>query len=124
MSQTSNALKEITIDNPKLEYIGHYAFDYNYQLRTVNMGENPLLTTMELGVFKWSGVDNIVIPKNVTTLGDVAYYRTISKAQTITVLGDDPTRFNSRWNAIGMTGGASNCPTIPTDGSTNTVTCS
>lgn len=124
MSQTSNALKEITIDNPKLEYIGQYAFDYNYQLRTVNMGENPLLTTMALGVFKWSGVDNIVIPKNVTTLGDAAYYRTISKAQTVTILGDNPTRFNSRWSAIGMTGGASNCPKIPTDGSTNTVTCS
>ena len=127
MSQTGWNLKEITINNPELEYIGHYAFDYNYGLKTVNMGENPSLTTMELGVFKWSGVDNIVIPKNVTFIGDLAYHRTVSKALSVTVLGDDPTRFNSRWQALGLSngGGSSNiCPTIPTDGSTNTVTCS
>lgn len=127
MSQTGWNLQEITIDNPELEYIGHYAFDYNYGLKTVNMGENPSLTTMELGVFKWSGVDHIVIPKNVTFLGDLAYHRTVSKALSVTVLGDNPTRFNSRWQVLGLSngGGSSNiCPQIPTDGSTNTVTCS
>lgn len=124
MSHNYNSLTEITIDNPKLEYIGNFAFDYNYQLKTVHMGENPSLTWLGTGVFKWSPVEHIVVPKNVTKIEDTTYYRTNSKALSVTILGDDPTRFNSRWNAIGMTGGASNCPKIPTDGSTNTVTCS
>lgn len=124
MSHNYNTLKEITIDNPKLEYIGNFAFDYNYQLKTVHMGENPSLTWLGTGVFKWSPVEHIVVPKNVTKIEDTTYYRTNSKALSVTILGDNPTRFNSRWNAIGMTGGASNCPTIPTDGSTNKVTCS
>ena len=122
MSHNYNTLKEITLDNPKLEYIGNYAFDYDYQLRTVNMGENPSLTELGIGVFKWSPVQHIVIPKNVTILADANYYRTNEKALSVTIYGDNPQRFNSRWSNIGMTGGASNCPKIPEG--TNTVNCS
>ena len=122
MSHNYNTLTEITLDNPKLEYIGDFAFDYNYQLRTVNMGENPSLIELANGVFKWSPVQHIVIPKNVTILADTNYYRTNEKALSVTVYGDNPQRFNSRWSSIGITGGASNCPVIPSG--TNTVSCS
>lgn len=122
MSHNYNTLKKITIDNPKLEAIGWYAFDYNYQLRTVNMGENPSLTHLELGVFKWSPVQHIVIPKNVTIIEDMNYYRTNEKALSVTVYGDNPQRFNNRWQNTGITGGVSNCPKIPEG--TNTVNCS
>ena len=122
MSHNYNTLTEITLDNPKLEYIGDFAFDYNYQLRTVNMGENPSLIELANGVFKWSPVQHIVIPKNVTILADTNYYRTNEKALSVTVYGENPQRFNSRWSSIGITGGASNCPVIPSG--TNTVSCS
>ena len=121
MSHQGNATKKITIDNPLLEYIGNYAFDYNYQLKEVVMGENPSLTEMALGAFKWDGIDNIVIPKNVQTIGDQCYYRTNTKINSITIYGDDPTRFNSRWNNIGMNSASSACPVMPAD--SNRVDC-
>ena len=121
MSHQGDAIKKITIDNPLLEYIGDYAFDYNYQLKEVVMGENPSLTEMALGAFKWDGLDNIVIPKNVQTIGDLCYYRTNTKINSITIYGDNPTRFNSRWNNIGMNTAGSVCPVMPAD--SNRVNC-
>ena len=121
MSHQGNATKKITIDNPLLEYIGNFAFDYNYQLKEVVMGENPSLKELALGAFKWDGLDNIVIPKNVQTIGDVCYYRDNTKINSITIYGDDPTRFNSRWNNIGMNSASSVCPVMPAD--SNRVDC-
>ena len=121
MSHQGNATKKITIDNPLLEYIGNFAFDYNYQLKEVVMGENPSLKELALGAFKWDGLDNIVIPKNVQTIGNVCYYRDNTKIKSITIYGDDPTRFNSRWNNIGMNSASSVCPVMPAD--SNRVNC-
>ena len=121
MSHQGNATKKITIDNPLLEYIGNFAFDYNYQLKEVVMGENPSLKELALGAFKWDGLDNIVIPKNVQTIGNVCYYRDNTKIKSITIYGDDPTRFNSRWNNIGMNSASSVCPVMPAD--SNRVDC-
>ena len=122
MSLQGDALKKITIDNPLLEYIGNFAFDYNYQLKEVVMGENPSLTEIAPGAFKWDGIDDIVIPKNVQTIGDLCYYRDNTKINSITIYGDDPTRFNSRWNNIGMNSASSVCPVMPAD--SNRVNCS
>lgn len=122
MSKQGDALKKITIDNPLLEYIGDFAFDYNYQLKEVVMGENPSLTEIAPGAFKWDGLDDIVIPKNVQTIGDMCYYRDNTKINSITIYGDDPTRFNSRWNNIGMNSASSVCPVMPAD--SNRVNCS
>lgn len=122
MSKQGDALKKITIDNPLLEYIGDFAFDYNYQLKEVVMGENPSLTEIAPGAFKWDGIDDIVIPKNVQTIGDLCYYRDNTKINSITIYGDDPTRFNSRWNNIGMNSASSVCPVMPAD--SNRVNCS
>lgn len=121
MSHQGNATKKITIDNPLLEYIGNFAFDYNYQLKEVVMGENPSLKELADGVFKWDGLDDIVIPKNVQTIGNVCYYRDNTKIKSITIYGDDPTRFNSRWNNIGMNSASSVCPVMPAD--SNRVNC-
>ena len=122
MSLQGDALKKITIDNPLLEYIGDFAFDYNNQLKEVVMGENPSLTEIAPGAFKWDGIDDIVIPKNVQTIGDLCYYRDNTKINSITIYGDDPTRFNSRWNNIGMNSASSVCPVMPAD--SNRVNCS
>ena len=122
MSKQGDALKKITIDNPLLEYIGDFAFDYNYQLKEVVMGENPSLTEIAPGAFKWDGIDDIVIPKNVQTIGDLCYHRGNTKINSITIYGDDPTRFNSRWNNIGMNSASSVCPVMPAD--SNRVNCS
>ena len=121
MSHQGSATKKITIDNPLLEYIGNFAFDHNYQLKEVVMGENPSLKELGDGVFKWDGLDDIVIPKNVQTIGNVCYYRDNTKINSITIYGDDPTRFNSRWNTIGMNSASSVCPVMPSD--SNRVNC-
>ena len=121
MSHQGSATKKITIDNPLLEYIGNFAFDHNYQLKEVVMGENPSLTEIAPGAFKWDGIDDIVIPKNVKTIGDLCYYRDNTKINSITIYGDDPTRFNSRWNNIGMNSASSVCPVMPSD--SNRVNC-
>lgn len=121
MSHQGSATKKITIDNPLLEYIGNFAFDHNYLLKEVVMGENPSLKELGDGVFKWDGLDDIVIPKNVQTIGDMCYYRDNTKINSITIYGDDPTRFNSRWNTIGMNSASSVCPVMPAD--SNRVNC-
>ena len=120
----TNCMTKLKIDNPLLESIDEYAFGANSNLKTVEMGENPSLTTYKEGVFLYSSVEDIIIPKNMTTIGNRVYVRNHNvKAKSVTVYGDNPLRFNSEWQRIGLiNNGSNNCPVIP-EGE-NSVTCS
>ena len=120
----TNCMTKLKIDNPLLESIDEYAFGANSNLKTVEMGENPSLTTYKEGVFLYSSVEDIIIPKNMTTIGNRVYVRNHNvKAKSVTVYGDNPLRFNSEWQRIGLiNNGSNNCPVIP-EGQ-NSVTCS
>ena len=61
-----DCMTKLKIDNPLLEAIEDYAFGANGNLKTVEMGENPSLTTYREGVFLKSPVEDIIIPKNMT----------------------------------------------------------
>ena len=120
----TDCMTKLKIDNPLLESIDDYAFGSNSNLKTVEMGENPSLTTYREGVFLKSPVEDIIIPKNMTTIGNRNFIRyTNIKAKSVTVYGDNPLRFNGDWQRIGLiNNGNNNCPVIP-DGE-NSVTCS
>lgn len=120
----TDCITKLKIDNPLLELIDDYAFGSNNNLKTVEMGENPSLKTYREGVFLRSPVEDIIIPKNLTTIGNRNFIRyTNVKAKSVTVYGDNPLRFNGDWQRIGLTNnGANNCPVIP-EGE-NSVTCS
>lgn len=120
----AGCMTKLKIDNPLLEFIDEYAFGANNNLKTVEMGENPSLTTYAQGVFLRSPVEDIVIPKNMKNIGYRVFVRENGiKAKSVTVYGDDPLRFNSKWQQIGLINfGNNNCPVIP-EGQ-NSVTCS
>ena len=120
----TDCMTKLKIDNPLLELIDDYAFGSNNNLKTVEMGENPSLKTYREGVFLRSPVEDIIIPKNLTTIGNRNFIRyTNVKAKSVTVYGDNPLRFNGDWQRIGLiNNGSNNCPVIP-DGE-NSVTCS
>ena len=120
----AGCMTKLKIDNPLLESIDEYAFGQNGNLKTVEMGENPSLTTYAQGVFLRSPVEDIVIPKNMKNIGYRVFVRENGvKAKSVTVYGDDPLRFNSQWQQIGLINfGNNNCPVIP-EGQ-NSVTCS
>ena len=120
----AGCMTKLKIDNPLLEFIDEYAFGANNNLKTVEMGENPSLTTYAQGVFLRSPVEDIVIPKNMKNIGYRVFVRENGiKAKSVTVYGDDPLRFNSKWQQIGLINfGSNNCPVIP-EGQ-NSVTCS
>ena len=120
----TGCMTKLKIDNPLLEFIDEYAFGTNNNLKTVEMGENPSLTTYAQGVFLRSPVEDIVIPKNMKNIGYRVFVRENGiKAKSVTVYGDNPLRFNGDWQRIGLiNNGSNNCPVIP-DGE-NSVTCS
>ena len=120
----TDCMTKLKIDNPLLEAIEDFAFGANYNLKTVEMGENPSLTTYREGVFLKSPVEDIIIPKNLTTIGNRNFIRyTNIKAKSVTVYGDNPLRFNGDWQRIRLiNNGSNNCPVIP-EGE-NSVTCS
>ena len=120
----AGCMTKLKIDNPLLEFIDEYAFGANNNLKTVEMGENPSLTTYAQGVFLRSPVEDIVIPKNMKNIGYRVFVRENGiKAKSVTVYGDDPLRFNSQWQNIGLINfGNNNCPVIP-EGQ-NSVICS
>ena len=62
--------------------------------------------------------------KNMKNIGYRVFVRENGiKAKSVTVYGDDPLRFNSQWQNIGLINfGNNNCPVIP-EGQ-NSVTCS
>ena len=67
---------------------------------------------------------DIIMPKNLATIGNRNFIRYSNiNAKSVTVYGDDPLRFNSQWQNIGLINfGNNNCPVIP-EGQ-NSVTCS
>ena len=120
----AGCMTKLKIDNPLLEFIDEYAFGANNNLKTVEMGENPSLTTYAQGVFLRSPVEDIVIPKNMKDIGYRVFVRENGvKAKSVTVSGDDPFRFDSQRQNIGLINFRNSTRPVMPEGQ-NCVTCS
>ena len=94
----------------------------SYHTYKTNLSQKAIIK--EIITQKATGKSDIVIPKNMKNIGYRVFVRENGiKAKSVTVYGDDPLRFNSQWQNIGLINfGNNNCPVIP-EGQ-NSVTCS
>lgn len=61
------------IDLPSIEYLGKFAFSYNKELKSCNLGNK--LKTIDIQVFRdCSNLPTITIPETVTFIGEMAFY--------------------------------------------------
>ncbi|MDR0463446.1 MAG: leucine-rich repeat domain-containing protein, partial [Pseudomonadales bacterium] len=68
------------------------------QLASVKISNGVI--TIGHGAFHGNNLTSIVIPESVQDIGNGAFYD--NPLENITILGEDPQRFNDRWLEIGF----------------------